>query len=88
MKLWSDCKPNPRFKESIGAETQGRLDGEFGGGGSEQTGPRRFAGVERGAQRRFGFGQAFAATGANSKLSTQIAQTIGAAFDGVADLSV
>jgi hypothetical protein len=65
----------------------GRLDGEFGGGGREQAGPR-FAGIERGAQRRFGLGQAFAATSANAKFSGQIAQIAGAAFDGVADLPI
>jgi len=64
-----------------------RLDGEFGGGAREQTGPR-FAGIERGAQSRFGLGQAFATTGADAELSRQITQTIGTAFDGVADLSL
>jgi hypothetical protein len=44
--------------------------------------------MQRGGQRCLGFGQAFAATGADPKFTSQIAHTIRAAFDSGSDLSV
>src|ERR1700722_4262888 len=91
---WSpDCKPEPRLKESIGltrvagCAPRQRLLCEFGDGGREQT-RRRLAGIERGGQCRFGFGQALPATSADAQFPGEIAQAARAAFDGGSDLSV
>ena len=64
-----------------------RLLCKFGYGGREQALPR-LAGIERGGQRRFGFGQAFPATRADAQFPGEVAQAGRAAFDGGSDLSV
>ena len=63
------------------------LECEFWDGGREQMWPS-LAGVERGGQRRFGFGQAFPATSADAQFPREVAQATRAAFDGASDLSV
>jgi len=64
-----------------------RLLCEFGDGGREQT-RRRLAGIKRGGQCRFGFGQALPATSADAQFPGEVAQAARAAFDGGSDLSV
>src|ERR1700722_5949761 len=69
-----------------GCAPKQRLLCEFGDGGREQT-RRRLAGIERGGQCRFGFGQALPATSADAQFPGEIAQAARAAFDGGSALS-